>query len=139
MTKHIVFFGSLSNTGGETLNEPAQSSTTGAPVWSTDKSEFSHMDVLINVKTLTGTSPTVTISIRESFSDVTGVETGKTTTLSTTGKYLLANDGQSGQTLPTTVQYGMSMMGKGIDKQVVSTIGGTASAVAVDIYLIFWK
>lgn len=138
MTKTIVFFGTVSTVGGQTLSEPTASSTTGAPTWSTAKSEFCRMDVLLNVKTLTGTSPTMTFSVQERFSDVGFVETAKSTAISTTGKYILSNDGQTGQTNTTNISYGFAMQGKGIDKQVVTTAGGTVGTFTADIYLIFY-
>jgi hypothetical protein len=139
MAKTIVFFGNTASTITNTLSEPSVSSTTGAPTWSSAKSEFRSMDVLLNIKTLTGTSPTWTVSVQERFSDVGFVETGKSAALSSTGKYILANDGQTGATNTTNILYGFSMQGKGTDKQIVFTAGGTVGTSSIDVYLIFFK
>lgn len=137
--KHIVFFGTLTNTAGETKSEPNASSATGAPTWSTDKIACNRMDVLFNVKTLTGTSPTITFSVQERFSDVGFVETAKISTISATGKYYLANEGQTGQAGTSVFTYGFAGLGKGIDKQIVSTVGGTVGTVTTDVYFIFYS
>lgn len=139
MTKTIVFFGNTIGTSTNTLSEPAASSSTGAPTWTSAKSEFVKMDVLLNVKTLTGTSPTWVASVQERFSDVGFVETAKSGTLSSTGKYILSNDGQTGQSATTNISYGFAMLGKGFDKQVVLTAGGTVGTSSIDVYLIFWR
>lgn len=101
--------------------------------------EFCRMDVLFNVKTLTGTSPTIQPSVQERFSDAGFVETGNYgSTITSTGKYYLSYDGQTGQTGTANIKYGYSAMGKGLDKQVVFTNGGTIGAVSVDVYFIFY-
>lgn len=97
------------------------------------------MDVLINVKTFTGTSPILNVSIQERFSDVGFVETAKISGINTTGKFYLANEGQTGQTGTSIVNYGFAALGKGNDKQVVSTVSGTVGSVSADIYLIFYS
>ena len=122
-----------------TLSEPAYSVTTGAPTWDSAKSEFSSMDVLVNISTLTGTSPTWTISVQEYFSDVGFIETANSGALSSSGKYLLCNDGQTGQTNTSKILYGYAMLGKGIAKQIVLTAGGTVGASTISVYLIFHK
>ena len=138
-TKSIQFFGTTTATTTNTLSEPAYSVTTGAPTWDANKSEFCNMDVLINVSTLTGTSPTWTISFQEYFSDVGFVETARSAALSTSGKYILCNDGQTGQSATPNIAYGFAMLGKGIAKQVVLTAGGTVGASSISVYLIFHK
>jgi len=105
-----------------------------------NKTGTTSMDVLFNIKTLTGTSPTVKASVQETFSDVGYVETANSgsTAYSTSGKYFLAHDGQTGQTATGNILYGFAMMGKGIQKQIVFTNGGTIGAVSIDVYFIFY-
>jgi len=129
-----VLFGSTTNVAGETV---AQDTTNG--YWQTAMTEFKNMDVVINVKTLTGTSPTMTFSVQELI-DGTNVflETGKSGAISATGVYALAS-----LTLPnaavTKTTGAFPMLGCGTTKQVVTTPGGTVGAVSADIYFIFYK
>ena len=138
-TKTIVLFGTTTATTTNTLSEPAYSVTTGAPTWDSAKSEFCAMDVIINATTLTGTSPTWTISVQEYFSDIGFVETAKSGTISTTGKYILCNDGQTTQTGSANIMYGFAMLGKGIAKQIVLTAGGTVGTSSISVYLVFHR
>lgn len=137
MSKSIVLFANTTNVSGETISEPAVSSTTGAPTWSSAKSEYDAMDVVLDVKTLTGTSPTITFSIQEQFGGIFA-ETAKSTAISATGKYILVSKGvPSSQT--ANVQGQFPALGRGIAKQVVTTAGGTIGTLSADIYLVFHK
>lgn len=136
MAQTTVLFGTLTITGGQTLSEPAASSTTGAPTWSIAKSEYNTMDVMLNVKTLTGTS--FSVSIQERFSDAGFMETANSGTISAVGKYYIANGGQTGQTGAAKIIYGFAALGKGTDKQMISTTS-SISALTADVYLIFYK
>lgn len=130
MAKHIVRFANTTNTAGETINENDQS------VFSFDRSRYNKMNVLINVLTLSGTSPTITVSVQEDFGG-TFVETAKSSALGSTGARILCRDG--GTTGVTSVlQSAFPPLGSGAAKRIVTTIGGTTSAVSADIYLIFF-
>lgn len=97
------------------------------------------MDVLFNVKTLSGTSPTTQPSVQERFSDVGFVETGNWgATITSTGKYYMAYDGQTGQSGVANAKYGFAAQGKGTDKQIVFTNGGTIGSISIDVYFIFY-
>lgn len=131
MAKHIALFGTASNTAGETINEGSQS-----PI-SDDRSRYSRMNVVLDVQALTGTSPTITVSIQEQFGSI-WVETAKSTAISATGQYVLCQ-----HALPNTQasknQGAFPALGSGSAKRAVTTIGGTqVSAVTTDIYFGFF-
>lgn len=140
MTKSIIFAGTFSTTttGAQTFTVATDAS--GQNILGEGRTSCSSMDVLLNVKTLSGTSPTTTPSIQETFSGVGFIETANwgATPISATGKYFLAHDGQTGQTGASKIAYGFAMLGKGIDKQIVFTNGGTIGSIAVDVYFIFY-
>lgn len=115
--KTIRFIGNVTSTTGGTVSWPF---TDGLPNFE------KFMDVLINVKTLSGgTSPTVTIAVQEEFSDVFAT-TATSTALTGTGTTFLTNASNP-------------MLGKGIAKNFVLTTGGSPSALSVDLYTIFFS
>jgi len=131
--KHTILFGSASNAAGETISE----NITTASGFAADKQGFTQMDVILDVKTLSGTSPTATFSIQEKFSGIF-VETAKSTAISTTGKYILCNAALPNSQVANN-QGAFPALGTGTDKQVVVTVGGTIGTIATDIYFNFIK
>lgn len=129
--KKTVFIGNMANVAGETLSFPAALAEV--------LNAYKFMDILINLKTLTGTSPTMKYSVQESFSDNSGadlfVETAVTSALAATGKVFVTHEdsGHSGDVAKN------AMLGKGFKKQIVSTPGGTVGSVSADIYAVFWN
>jgi len=127
-----ILFTNTTNTSGETI-------TQGADVaWLEAVQGFAKMDVVINVKTLSGTSPTITVSVQEVIDGTVYLETAKSGALSATGVYALANE-VSPNTNVTKSIGPFPMCGKGANKRIVTTIGGTTSAVSADIYFIFFE
>lgn len=130
--KHIVLFGTATNASGETIAENTTNSAGNGPSWSTDKSDYSSMNVVIDVKTITGTS--ITFSIQEKISGVF-VETAASTAITATGRYVL-----NFRTVPAAAasknQGAFPALGMGTDKQVVTT-ASSLSAIAADVYFVF--
>ena len=86
------------------------------------------MDVLVNIKTLSGgTSPSMTFSVQELFSD-TYFETANSGAKTAVSKFALRNADSSG-----------GLLGKGETKQIVVTCGGSPSAVSADVYIVFYN
>lgn len=138
-SKSIIYAGNfaVTTTGAQTFT-PATDQQGNSKIGNATV-EFSAMDVLFNVKTISGTSPTTQISVQERFSDVGFVETANYGSAFTgPGKYIVAHDGQTGQGGTTKIAYGFAMLGKGTDKQIVFTNGGTIGAISVDVYWIFY-
>lgn len=131
MAKHIVFFATTTNTSGETINEGSQSD------FASDRARYNRMNTYVKVTTLSGTSPTITVSVRENFGG-NYVETAKSTALSSTGDYILCRDGSQPTGVTSVLQGPFPAQGAGADKRVVTTIGGTTSAVNASIYFIFF-
>lgn len=124
--KRVIKFGTLTATTGQTLTTPSgldpSSVYTGAR----------EMDVIINVTSLSGgTSPTITASIQELFSDIY-VETGNSGSMNATGVTTITHD-ENGAANPN------ALLGKGLTKKVVSTIGGSPTGLSADVYLIFYN
>lgn len=139
-TKAIIYAGNFSVTTSGAQTFTTANDSEGRAVYGQNVSGYNHMDVLFNVKTLTGTSPTTQPSVQERFSDAGFIETANWgATITGTGKYIMAYDGQTGQTGTTNIKYGYAMLGKGIDKQVVFTNGGTIGSISVDVYYIFYR
>lgn len=138
MAKHIVFFANTANAAGETINEPTNSSTTGAPAWSTDKSEYARMNVILNVKTFTGTSPVVTFAILERFGGVF-VETARSTAITASGTYILAQHAAPANQSSIKTAGAFPALGSGTDKQVITTTAGTQVVIDADIYFDFFS
>ena len=137
MTKSWIFAGNFNvSTGGAQTFTPAVDQQGNAKI-GPNGSEYSSMDVLFNDKTLTGTKTVV--SVQERISDVGFVETANygSAGFTATGKYILAHDGQTGQSSTANIQYGFAMLGKGIDKQIVFT-NTSLTAVSIDVYFGFY-
>jgi hypothetical protein len=136
--KTVIFLGNFANAGSG-----AQTFTVPGDGFNNSKlgpaNEYCAMDVIFNVKTLSGTSPTTQPSIQERFSDLGFIETGNYgATFTTAGKYIVAHDGQTGQTGTANIKYGYAMLGKGTDKQIVFTNGGTIGTISVDVYVVLY-
>ena len=136
MKKHIVKFGNTTNVSGETINEPAVNLQTGAVAWSPDKSGFCKMNVVFDVKTLSGTNPTIQFSVQETMGGI-WVETGKSKVISATGTYLLMQGAAPTGTASVLSDGPAWALGSGMDKRVVTTAGGTVGSLNADIYLDF--
>ena len=138
-SNHTIFGGNMSSTTGGTLTVPTD--LQGMSVMGDDVSKFNRMDVVFNVKTLTGSSPTFTVSVQERFNGAGFIETGNggSAWITSTGGWVLVNEGQTGQTATAKISYGFAMLGKGTDKQVVFTKGGTVTAVSIDVYYCFYS
>lgn len=117
MLKRIIKVGTLTNTAGETANFPS-----GEAQYANG---YALMDLLVDVTTLTGTSPTITVKVEEQFSGAF-FQTGATAALSATGKTTLANKDNP-------------LMGKGQAKRIVTTPGGTVTGLSVDIYAVYFR
>lgn len=134
--KTIVKFATTTNASGETINETADGSTLStSPAWRSVTKIGWKMDVLINIKSLGGTS--ITFTVKERFSDVGFVETAKSAALTGPGAYFLVHEDT--ETTVETKQSGkFAMLGKGMEKQVVTATSSVSNVVA-DIYFIFYN
>ncbi len=131
MSKRIVKFANTTNTSGETISELDQS-----PM-SVDRSIYNRMNVVVKINTLTGTNPTLTVSIQENFGGIY-VETAKSTALGSASAWILTRDVGNTTGVTSVFQAGFPALGSGADKKVVTTIGGTTSVVNADIYFVFF-
>jgi hypothetical protein len=138
LCKSIIFAGNFAvSTGGAQTFTPALDAAGLSKLGST-VNEINSMDVLLNVKTFSGTKTVP--SVQERFSDTGFVETANygTTGITATGKYILAHDGQTGQSNTANIQYGFAMLGKGTDKQIVFT-NTSISSISIDVYWIMYR
>lgn len=126
--KKKIFFATTTNTAGETIIRGTQYNAV-------DDQEFGQMDVVINVRTLTGTS--ITFSIQELIDGTTYMETGKSSAITATGVYVL-NFTQVPSSNLTNTMGPFPVMGRGFQKRVVTT-ASSLSGLAADIYFIFSK
>lgn len=100
--------------------------------------DYNSMDVILNVRTLTGSGVSTQPSVREQFSDIGYVETGNYgKTINAAGVYIISHDGQSGQTGTSNIQYGFGMQGKGINKEIVFN-NSSVTAMSTDVYFQFY-
>lgn len=136
MAKTIIKLGNFATSGGTTQTFTPALDGQNNHVIGNATTEYCEMDIMFNVKTLTGTS--VTPSFQERFSDIGFVETGNYGAITATGVYTLSSQGQSGQTGTNNIKYGFGCMGHGTDKQVVFT-NSSISAISIDVYAIFYK
>jgi len=138
--KHIEVYTST-NTAGETISVPA-----GSSLWT---NEFAFIDVIINVRTLTGTTPSLTVSVQERFPSGAApqsvfIETAKSGSITATGTYALTHWGTN-TTQPAAAIYASPgneqnvLLGRGGEKRLVLTTAGTVTAIAVDIIIIAYK
>ena len=133
-TKRIVKVGnfSVTTTGAQTFTP------TETPE---DYTAFNTMNVIFDVITISGTSPTTQPSFQEQFSSANSsgyIETANWgATITTTGRYMMCNQGQTGQTGTANIKYGYAAMGTGTKKQVVFTNGGTIGAISIDVYYVY--
>lgn len=132
MKKRKVLFATSTAAAGETI-------TQGLNVdWQMAVYGYNKMDVIINVKTLSGTSPTLTVSVQEQFNGTDFIETAKSAALSAIGAYGLAQ-----QTVPnaaaTKITGAFPMLGKGDIKRIVTTAGGTVGSISVEVWFVFFE
>lgn len=132
MKKRKILFTTSTAAAGETITQGLNTD------WQMAVAGYNKMDVIINVKTLSGTSPTVTVSIQEQFNGTDFLETAKSAALSGIGAVGLAQ-----QTLPsattTKITGAFPMLGKGDLKRVVTTAGGTVGAISVEVWFVFFE
>lgn len=130
MKKRKILFGSATNTSGETIVMLAQAD------WSIALQEYCSMDVVINVKTFSGTS--MTFSIQELIDGTTVfLETAKSAAITATGVYGFSSMITPNATL-TNTSGPFPMLGRGHSKRVV-TVTSSVAAIVADIYFIFYN
>lgn len=131
-TKKIIFVGTMAQSTGETLT---------FPIGQGYEQSYHRMDVIFNVNSIAGTSPSMSYSIQEAVSNNSGVqvfmETGNSgqITASGIGKFVLHE-----ASLHAGDVGSQGMMGKLMQKQIVSTRQGTSvTAVSTDVYAVFYN
>lgn len=92
------------------------------------------MDVLINQTALTGTSPTMTYSVQENFSDHY-FTTATSSAIAATGETSLTHEEGS---VSGGANGAHPLLGKGIQKKIVATAGGTVATASADVYAVFF-
>ncbi|MDE1971179.1 MAG: hypothetical protein KGI50_06435 [Patescibacteria group bacterium] len=133
--KKIYFVGSATVTTGQTISFP---NTNGEDL---ANAIYRYSDILVNLKTLSGgTTPGITISYQELFSDNSGsdlwVETGNSGSKTTAAKFFLTNGDSSGHTGDVGKN---AAMGSGMAKRIVTTLTGSPTGVSADFYIILYN
>ena len=144
--KSIIYAGRLSGVQTSPATFTPATDQLGLSVLGDNGTEFNHMDTIFVINNLGGTTITASsVSVQEIFSGVGAtsnwVETANWgATISSTGTYMMAADGQTGQSSTVNNKYGYALQGKGMsNKRVVFNFAATTSAaLSIDIYFEFY-